>query len=170
MKSFVSRILRFEQHGDKTGWTYIVVPQDVAQELIPGNKKSFRVKGFLDSFPITGVALLPMGEGAFILPLNAEVRKGIRKAEGALLNVQLDVDTEYRLEVPSELQEYLEEDPQAADFFQNLTKSHRDYFVKWIEGARTQLTRDKRLLETAKALSSKMSYSEMIRSLKKNKE
>lgn len=170
MQGFVSQILRFEQHGDKTGWTYIVVPQDVAQELNPGNKKSFRVKGLLDNFPIKGVALLPMGEGDFILPLNAGMRKGIRKAEGAMLGVQLEVDNDYKLEVPFELQEYMAEDPLAADFFQSLAKSHRDYFVKWIEEAKTQPTRDKRLLETAKALSSRMSYSEMIRSLKKNKE
>ncbi|WP_207531993.1 YdeI/OmpD-associated family protein [Desertivirga arenae] len=170
MQRFISQILRFEKKGDKTGWTYIEIPQDVAMKLSPGNRKSFRVKGMLDNHPINGVALLPMGEGSFILPLNANIRKGIRKAEGAMLDVFIELDNEYKLVLPAELQEYLEEDGLAADYFESLAKSHRDYFVKWIEGAKTQITREKRLVETAKALSARMTYGEMIRGQKKKKE
>ena len=79
MIEFTTTIKQFDKQGEKTGWTYIDIPSDIAEKLMPGNRKGFRVKGKLDSFPFKGVALLPMGGGNFILTLNADIRKGIRK-------------------------------------------------------------------------------------------
>ena len=98
MVQFTTTIKQFDQQGEKTGWTYIEVPSDIAEKLISGNKKGFRVKGKLDNFPIKGIALLPMGGGNFILTLNADLRRGIHKRKGAMLNVKLQVDPEgYKL-------------------------------------------------------------------------
>ncbi|MEJ0102256.1 MAG: DUF1905 domain-containing protein [Bacteroidota bacterium] len=72
MVQYTATILQFAEQGEKTGWTYIEIPADIAQKLKPGNKKSFRVKGKLDNHPIKKVALLPMGGGRFIMPLNAD--------------------------------------------------------------------------------------------------
>lgn len=93
MAKFTVPILKFGEQGEKTGWTYIVISEEVALQLLPANKKSFRVKGKLDTFLTKGVALLPMGEGSFMMALNASVRKGIGKEKGGLLNVQLELDT-----------------------------------------------------------------------------
>ena len=49
MVSYSTTILKFDEQGEKTGWTYIVIPSAIAQKLKPGNKKSFRVKGKLDT-------------------------------------------------------------------------------------------------------------------------
>lgn len=38
-------ILKFGTKGEKTGWTYIEIPADIAKKLKPGFKQSFRVKG-----------------------------------------------------------------------------------------------------------------------------
>ena len=89
---FIATIHRFESKGEKTGWTYIEIPVDIAQQLKPGNKKSFRVKGKLDDFKIDGIALIPMGGGVFIMALNADLRKGIGKRKGAMMKVQLSAD------------------------------------------------------------------------------
>ena len=70
---------KFGKQGEKTGWTYIEIPADLAQKLKPGNKKEFKVKGKLDKYVITRVSLLPMGSGIFIMALNAEMRKAIGK-------------------------------------------------------------------------------------------
>jgi len=166
MVSFITQILKFDSKGEKTGWTYIEVPADIANLLIENNKKSFRVRGFLDQYPVNGLALLPMGEGAFILALNGTIRKGIHKNEGAMLSVQLEVDVDYKVEVPAELDEYLAEDTSALEYFNSLAKSHRDYFIKWIESAKTEATRQKRIVETAKALSNGWDYGKMIRSMR----
>jgi len=158
-------ILKFKEHGEKTGWTYIDVPADVALKLKPNNKKSFRVKGTLDKYPIQKIALLPMGDGNFILPLNAAIRKGIGKKMGAMLLVQLDVDKS-EVVVNSDLMACLGDDEDALVFFNQLTKSHQHYFSKWIEGAKTEATKAKRIAQTINAMSKKQGYSEMIRSLK----
>jgi hypothetical protein len=47
MVQFTAIIKRFGQQGEKTGWTYIEVPAAMAEQLVPGNRKSFRVKGKL---------------------------------------------------------------------------------------------------------------------------
>ena len=70
MIQFTTTIHKFEKQGEKTGWTYIEIPADIAQQIKPGNKKSFRVKGKLDNYKIAGVSLLPMGGGSFIMAIN----------------------------------------------------------------------------------------------------
>src|SRR3954468_13726228 len=92
MIRFTTTILKFDEQGEKTGWTYILIPAALAQKLKPGNKKSFRIKGKLDDYAFKQLALIPMGEGDFILPLNATIRKAIGKRKGATVVVQMLVD------------------------------------------------------------------------------
>ena len=160
--SYATRILKFAKKGEKSGWTYIEVPADVAAKLFPGNKKSFRVKGTLDDYLIKGVALFPMGEGAFILPLNAALRKGIGKGEGTMLHLTLQRDAA-ELAIDPDLMECLEDEPDAGNYFSLLPKSHQVYFSKWIETAKSAETKARRIARTMHALSNKMSYAEMIR-------
>lgn len=166
MATFTTSLKQFGQKGEKTGWTYIAIPVDISDELIPGNKKGFRVKGKLDNYSIKRIALIPMGGGQFIMPLNAELRKGIRKKKGAMLAVQIEVD-KTPLEPNKDFMSCLDDDPPAKKFFSSLTKSHRDYFSKWIDSAKTDPTRDKRIAMAVTALSRKMGYPEMLRSNKK---
>ncbi|WP_315817401.1 DUF1905 domain-containing protein [Paraflavitalea speifideaquila] len=81
MVQFTTTILQFAEQGDKTRWTYIIIPPDMANQLKPGWKKSFRVKGKLDDHSIKNVALLPHGGGSFLMPINAEMRKGTKNAK-----------------------------------------------------------------------------------------
>src|SRR5688572_2420338 len=112
MVSFTTTILKFEQMAEKTGWTYIEIPADIAQKLKPGNKKTFRVKGKLDNFTIKAVAIMPRGDGSFILAVNAAMRKGLGKRKGAMIKVQLQED---KAEIPldKELLACLQDDPDA---------------------------------------------------------
>ena len=92
MVHYTTTILKFNEQGEKTGWTYIEIPADIAQQIKPGNKKSFRVKGKLDKHKINGVALMPMGNGNFIMPINASMRKATGKRKGATITVMLEED------------------------------------------------------------------------------
>jgi hypothetical protein len=94
MISFQVIIEKFGKQGEKTGWTYFVVPLDIAEKIHPGNRKSFRVKGTLDKVKINGVALIPMGEGNFIMPLKTDLRKQIKKGKGDTLEVRIELDKE----------------------------------------------------------------------------
>jgi hypothetical protein len=169
MVAFNALILQFADQGEKTGWSYIEIPADIAQQLKPGNKKSFRVMGLLDGLAIKGMALMPMGDGHFIMALKAEVRKGIHKNAGAMVQVRIEEDTGYKIEMPDDLKECFDfEEPEALAFFNSLAKSHREYFIKWIDSAKTNETRAKRIINTVNAMLRKWSYSQMIRAMKRD--
>jgi len=170
MVQFTTTILKFEKQGEKTGWTYIEIPADIAQELKPGNKKSFRVKGKLDNYKITGISLLPMGEGSFIMALNATMRKGIGKRQGATLKVQLDEDKKaYQLN--KDFLECLHDEPKALKVFEAMPKSHQNYYSRWIESAKTEPTKTKRIALAVSSLAKWKSFPEMLRTQqKKNRE
>jgi hypothetical protein len=169
MVNFGERILKFGEQGEKTGWTYINIPADIAQQLKPGYKKAFRVKGKLGNYPIAGVALTPMGGGNFIMALKAELMKAIGKHPGAMIDVMLEADDDFKFAIPPELQECLDDEPEAQQYFNSLAESHRGYFIKWIDSAKTEATRASRLAHTLNALTQKMNYGEMIRSLKNSR-
>lgn len=171
MVDFNTIIHRHIEHGDKSGWTYIVIPFDIAQQILPGNKRSIRVKGWLDEYPIAGMSMLPAGEGNFILALRAEIRKAIHKDGGAMLRVRLEHDKDFKIEVPDDLQECFEfGEPEALEYFNSLSKSHRGYFIKWITDAKTPETRANRIANTINATLRRMDYGAMLREQKKLRE
>lgn len=164
MITFTAILQKFDEHGDKTGWTYIEVPADIAGQLNPTDKKAFRVKGKIDSYIIEGAGLIPMGGGSYILAVNAPIRKAIKKNKGAMVKVQLALDKPYK---PSqELLDCLADEPAALQFFSSLPGAHQNYFSKWVESAKTEATRAKRIAMTVSATSKKWGFSEMIRAAK----
>ena len=166
MIQFSTTILRFKDQGEKTGWTYIEISAKIAEQLKPGNRKSFRVKGKLDNHSIKGVALMPMGEGDFIMALNATMRKAIGKRKGDKLRVQLEADDKLP-ELSADLLECLSDEPKAAEYFNSLPFSHRLYFSRWIESAKTAPTKAKRIAQAVTALARRMGFGEMLREGKK---
>jgi hypothetical protein len=170
MVRFTVTIHKFEKQGEKTGWTYIEIPADIAQQLKPGNKKSFRVKGKLDNYKIAGVSLLPMGGGSFIMAINGAMRKGTGKKQGAMLKVELEEDKKEN-QLNKEFMECLADEPQALVNFKAMPKSFQNYYSKWIESAKTEPTKTKRIAAAVSFLAKGMNFPEMIRSLqKKNQE
>jgi hypothetical protein len=162
MVRFKTKILQFQQMGEKTGWSYIRIPAKIAEQLKPGNKKSFRVKGKLDDLAISGMALLPMGEGDFILALKAAIRKSLRKQKGDSLDVQLEVDKK-EIAPPKELIDCLADEPEAQQVFRSLPKSHQNWYGNWVKAAKTESTRTRRIAQIVDAMVKRMSFSEMLR-------
>jgi hypothetical protein len=169
MIQFTTTIKQFAKQGEKTGWTYIAIPAKAAQELKPGNKKTFRVKGRLDNYAIEAIALLPMGEGDFIMALNVAMRKGIKKTKGAKLLVQLEVDKNTP-KLPAEFIECLADESKALAFFKSLSKSHQNYFGNWIKTAKTETTQAKRIAQAINALEKGFDFGQMMRALKASRE
>lgn len=166
MISFITTIQRFDKKGEKTGWSYIEISPAQAQKLLPGQKVSFRVKGSVDSFKLEKTALLPMGDGNFILPMNATIRKAIGKKHGDKVKVIMEADKS-KYELSADLMTSLRDEPQALEFFKSLSGSHQKYFSKWIESAKTMQTKTRRIVMAVIALSKRQGYPEMIRANKK---
>jgi hypothetical protein len=162
MIRFTTKIWQFGEMGEKTGWSYIRIPAKMAEELMPGNRKSFRVKGRLDQFSIAKMALIPMGEGDFIMALKASVRKAIRKQKGDTVRVELEVDKGV-IKPPAALMECLADEPAALAYFNGLPRSHQNYFGNWIREAKTEGTRTKRIVCVVNAMTRKLTFMEMLR-------
>ncbi len=162
MITFDAVIKKFAEQGEKTGWSYIEIPHEIASIIKPGYKRSFRVKGMLDEHKIERVSLLPMGGGNFIIPINATLRKILGKRKGEIIKVAIAEDRR-GAEINKTFMLCLHDEPAALEFFNSLAGSHRNYFSKWIDSAKTEETREKRIARAVSALSRKLGYAEMMR-------
>ena len=168
MIHFNAVIKKFAEQGEKTGWSYIEISEEIASKIKPGYKKSFRVKGSLDDYAIERTNLLPMGGGSFIIPINATIRKALGKRKGAIIKVSLTED-ERDVEINKTFLICLSDEPKALEFFNSLPRGHRNYFSKWIDSAKTEETRANRIARAVTALSRKLGYSQMMRMAKEEK-
>ncbi len=166
MVQFTAIIQKFVDKGEKTGWTYVEIPLAVALALNSTTKKSYRVSGKLDNYCYEGISLWPMGGGAFIMPLNATIRKGIKKKNGASVTIEMTLDTTEK-PLSIDFLECLSDEPKALEKFNSLPKGHQRYFSKWIEDAKTDTTKTKRITQSVVALAMGFGFPEMIRANKK---
>ncbi len=155
-------LYKFGDKGEKTGWTYLVIPKDIALKLNPTNKKSFRAKGTMDAYTFQQIALIPMGEGEYIIPINAEMRKALKKKEGDIVALSIAKDNA-SFALSSDMMICLKEDETALAHFQNLNGSHQKYFSKWVDGAKSIDTKTKRIGKVFFAMQNKMDFAQMIR-------
>ncbi|MEO5910930.1 MAG: YdeI/OmpD-associated family protein [Pelobium sp.] len=159
----VAVIHQFEKMGEKTGWTYVEIPQAIAHEIKADCKVSFRVKGKIDEVAIFGLALIPMGEGNFILALKKDLLKKIGKRKETMVKLILTEDKDFKYEIPEDLAACFEDAVGTLDQFLKQPKSHQNYFIRWINEAKTDATRVKRLSMTINAMIEKQDFGEMIR-------
>lgn len=167
MIGFKATLQRYDTHADKTGWTFIIVPAKIASKLKPGTKQSFRIKGKIDEHKLKAVSLLPVGKGDFMMPVNATMRKAIKKIKGATVMLEMEEDKAV-LKLSPELLACLEDEPEGKKYFESLPKSHQQYYSKWIESAKTEPTKTKRLAAAMQAFANKLSFSQMMQLLKKD--
>ena len=160
---FDAIIKRFQTHAEKTGWTYITIPAELAEQLKSGTRLTFRVKGKLDNVKIEKLSILPMGNGDFILTLNKQLRKNIGKPVGATIKVQIALDKR-ELEIFPELVACLKDEPLAYKAFSKLPPSHQRYFSKWVTDAKTDQTKVKRIAITVNAMLTNKSFGEALKS------
>jgi hypothetical protein len=168
MVSFIAILEKFAKKGEKTGWTYFEIPAKIAKKINPGQKKAFFVKGKIDSYAIKRVSILPMGEGNFIMPVNAAMRKGIKKPIGEKIVVKLQEDRSDFI-FNEDFLSCLKEDKQAKTFFDSLPGSHQKYYSKWIDSAKTDATKAKRIAQSINGFKMKLGYGEMLRYYRENK-
>jgi hypothetical protein len=163
MVTFSAEILKFGSKGEKSGWSYIEIPKELAEKIKPDYRKSFRVKGTIDQETVNGLALTPMGEGNFILALKAPLRKKIKKEEGAFVQLSLEEDKDFKIEMPEDLEICLAEEAIWLERFLALAKSHQHYFINWINQAKAEDTRAKRIALTLEAMEKQLDFGAMIR-------
>ena len=72
----------------------------------------------------------------------------------------------FRLPIPlriAALMECLADEPAALKYFNSLPQGHRNYFTKWIDSAKTDATKTKRIVLVVKTMVKKMDFGAMLR-------
>ncbi len=165
MVTFHAEILKSTQQGTAMlGWLYVEVPQAIAHQIKPNYKQVYRIRGEIDQQPFSGLAMMPKGDGDYILAINGKMRKVLKKGEGDVLLLCLEEDKDFKIEIPEDLEIcLLDEEADLMDRFMALARSHRNYFINYINEAKTEPTRTKRIAMTVEAMTLRMDFGAMIR-------
>lgn len=131
------------------GGAYVTIPFDVEQVF---GARRVKIKATIDGEPYRGT-LVRMGAPTHMLLVLKEIRQKIGKSFGDEVEVTLEEDTAPRqVTLPPDLLELLEQNSQAKAAFARLSYTHQKEYVQWIEEARREQTRQKRLVETVAML------------------
>ena len=153
-------LLKFDKKGEKTGWTYILLKSEFSNQLNPNIKRSYRIYCTIDSIKDLEFSLLPIGDGDFIIPIKKDLQLKLKKKVGDKVNIIISLNSnEY--EMDKDFIEYLEIEPKAKEFFNSLIGSHQKYFSKWIESAKTPITKANRIAKVVEALSKRRNFNEL---------
>lgn len=149
-----------EKFPEKSGWTYVEIPQIVQNKKAPFGW--VKVKGWIDDYEIKGFKLMPMGNGKLLLPVKAEIRKKIGKKEGDVIKIILFAD-EAPTEIPQELLECFEnEPPEILQTFLSFSESEQKAYLDWIYGAKKEETKAQRIVNMMDRLSRKEKFFDKI--------
>jgi Bacteriocin-protection, YdeI or OmpD-Associated/Domain of unknown function (DUF1905) len=91
--------------------------------------------------------------GEFMVGLNRQVREGAGVQAGDTVTLELALDTEERtVEVPPALAEALDNDPQAKTAFEGMAFTHRKEHARWIDEAKKEETRARRVAQAVEMI------------------
>lgn len=140
--SFTAPIIQHQ--GMNAG--YVEFPFGV--EEVFGTRGMVKVKALFDGKAEYRGIMSNMGTGCHILILTQEVRRKLGKSFGDPVLVELEHDLEKReVLIPGEVQNLLNEYPEAQAFFEKLSHTHRKEYINWITSAKREETRAKRMVE-----------------------
>jgi hypothetical protein len=147
---FEAEILDAEKGMDAA---FIKIPFDV--EKVMGSKRP-KVKAVFDGKAEYRGLLVRMQTPFHLLLLRKDVRAAIGKNVGDMIEVSVEADTEPReVEVPPALQQWLDKEPDIKEFFGKLSFTHRKEYVNYLNEAKREETRLKRLEKAVEMLRNK---------------
>ncbi len=129
----------------KTG-TYVVVPLDVP--AVFGRARP-PVRGTINGSPLRST-IAKYGDDYFLV-INRKVREAAGVAAGETVDIELELDTKPRIvRVPKDLARALDEETRAA--FDRMSYTHRREYVEWIDEAKREETRRRRIAKAVELI------------------
>lgn len=139
-----------QQHQDINA-AFINFPFDT-NELF-GKKGQVKVKVLLDDKVEYRSSLANMGGGCHRLGLTQVIRKELGKTFGEIVDVKLWEDKEERVvTVPDDVQELLNQNEKAKEFYNKMSYTHRKEYIRWIEEAKKEENRERRKIKMIEML------------------
>jgi hypothetical protein len=131
------------------GGGFVEIPFDV--EEVFGSKRP-KVRALIEGVPYRGTLVRMGGERHMLLILKG-IREQVGKTFGDEVKIVLEADTEPRVvAVPPDLMKELKKNKDAKAFFDKLAYTHRREYVRWIEEAKREETRARRVTKTIELL------------------
>src|SRR6266536_3654233 len=131
------------------GGAFVEVPFDVEEAF--GSKRP-KVRAMIEGVPYRGL-LVRMGGPHHMLIILKGIREQIGKTFGDEVKITVEPDTEPRLiEIPKDLMKELKKDKEAKAFFDKLSYTHQKEYVRWVEEAKKEETRQNRIVKTIEML------------------
>ena len=152
MVAIFDQVVLLEKYPGKGGWTYAAL-----DGIDPNNKRRFgmiTVKGNVDNYPIQQYNLMPMGDRRMFFPINATIRKIIKKEAGDYVKIVLYIDDSPVI-IPEEIQVCLNEDIVISKKFAALADTTKKMYIDHIMKAKGIEVKAKRILEMMEKLSNK---------------
>jgi len=131
-------------------WTYLDIPARVSIDF--GAKGQVRVRGSINGHSYRTSAR-PHGDGGHYIVVNKSIRDAIGMTAGDLVHVEMDLDDAPRtVEVPPDFIQAMKSDSGNSKLFNALSYSRRKEFVDWIESAKREDTRERRIAQSLEML------------------
>lgn len=125
-----------EKSNNKLWGSHVRVPNSIALKLV--DPKSRRVIRTLNGSAEHQCALLPFGDGVFVLSVNKHWCDALHLEIGSEVRVGLRKDnSKYGLPVPEELEEYFRQDKEGSRLFHALTIGRQRTLLYMIGSSRT---------------------------------
>lgn len=163
--SFVSSL---ELSNNKLWGAHFRVPDAIAQVFVAQDAK--RVVCTLQGKITYQCALLPKGDGSFLITVNKKFRDELRLKEGSPIQVSLEKDeSTYGLPMPEEFSALLEDDPAGAAWFEALTPGKKRtllYIVQHVKNPDLRILRGMAILEHLKKQSGKVNFRQLNEEMK----
>lgn len=135
----------------KRGPAAAVVLNEEQVATVGEGAKRFPVRATVNGYTWRGSVARMKGE--FLLGLNREVREAAAVEAGDEVAVEIALDTEERtVEVPPALAAALTADPAAKAAYDGLAYTHRKEFARWIDEAKKEETRERRVAKAIEML------------------
>lgn len=135
---------------ENSGGAFVKFPYEV-EELF-GTRGRVPVLATFDGEPYRG-SLVKMGMDCHLLLVLKDIRQKIGKQAGDLVQITVELDDQmWVIEIPRDFQTTLDDNAKANEMFKQLSYSHQRDYVLWIEEAKKETTRQRRLLKAVELL------------------
>ncbi len=149
---FEAKLQRPLNPGSDEAWTFVVLPKEVSGTLPRRGRTT--VDGTLNGHPFQ-TTLEPDGQLSHWLKVDETLRKASNTEPGDTVTVEITpVRTEVEPRVPTDFMKALKAHPDAKTTWDATTVLARIDWIHWIESAKQQKTRNKRVADACDMLGS----------------
>ncbi len=152
----MSKTYEFEaimKKADKVDGAYVEFPYNVFEEF--GTNGRVMVKATFDGYEYKGI-LVKMGSDCHIIGITKAIRNAINKQPDDMIKITIQQDNSSRVdETPEDLQNALDNNIEAKVFFESLTDSQKNKYIRNITSAKKEETRAARVTKSIEMLVNK---------------